>query len=41
MINKVEKQIHRKIRCFILAYKEEKTYMKHYPEALAIWTSND
>ena len=40
LIDKVEKLIHRKIRCFILKNNEEKSYMKHYPGALIIWTSN-
>jgi len=41
LIDKVEKLIHRKIRCFILTNNEEKSYMKHYPEALVIWTFNN
>jgi hypothetical protein len=40
LIDKVEKLIHRKIRCFILTNDEEKSYMKHYPEALILWVSN-
>ena len=41
LITKVEKLIHRKIRCLILSNFEEQSYMKQYPEALVIWTFNN
>jgi len=37
LLEKVEKLIKRKVKCFILRDEEEKEYLKGFPEALIIW----
>ena len=37
LIEKVEKLIKRKVKCFILRDDEEKEYLTGFPEALLLW----
>lgn len=37
LIEKVEKLIKRRVRCFILSDHEEEEYIKGFPEALLLW----
>ena len=37
LIEKVEKLIKRKVKCFILRCDEEKEYLTGFPEALLLW----
>ena len=37
LIEKVEKLIKRKVKCFILRDEEEKKYLTGFPEALLLW----
>ena len=37
LIEKVEKLIKRKVKCFILRCDEEKEYLTRFPEALLLW----
>ena len=40
LIEKVEKLIKRKVKCFILRDNEEKEYLTGFPEALLLWESH-
>ena len=37
LLEKVEKLIKRKVKCFILRDEEEKEYLTRFPEALLLW----